>query len=135
MRTAICTWLLVVAAIAGCGPSSSTKEAAVSQSLHGHEEKQIEVPPEHVGGEAIYTKKCSLCHETGEAAAPRIGNVKQWSKRVGKGIDELTQNANDGFEGKWGEMPPQGDDLSVEEIRSAVGYMLFRYEAAAKANE
>ena len=129
MRTAICKWLLVVAAIAGCGPSSSVKEAAVSQSQH---DETPEIPPEHQAGLAVYTKECSLCHNTGEAAAPRLGNPKQWAKRVGKGVEQLTKNAHDGFEGDWGEMPPQGDDLSLDEIQSAVEYMLFRYEMAEK---
>ena len=123
------SWLLVVAAIVGCGPSPNTERAAVNSSTESHQEEPM-IPAEHANGKAIYDKNCSLCHNTGEAAAPRLGNPLQWKKRAIKSTEELTTNAFDGFEGKWGEMPPQGDDLSREEVEAAVKYMLFRFEEA-----
>ena len=50
-----------------------------------------------------------------------------------KSLEQLTKNAVEGFEGEWGEMPPQGDDLSQQQVESAVKYMLYRFEIAAKA--
>ena len=129
-------WLLVVAIVgqlasAGCGDSGLQKTAAVGEANDSHTTPDI--PSEHQAGLAVYTEKCALCHDHGEAAAPRLGNPKQWAKRVPQGERVLTQHAIEGFEGKWGEMPPQGDDLTPEQVGSAVRYMLYRYELKAEA--
>ena len=89
-----------------------------------------QVPSDHLAGFEVYTKKCGLCHDRGEAGSPRLGNPKQWVKRVPQGEATLTEHAIEGFEGRWGEMPPQGDDLTPEEVSLAVKYMIYRYEQA-----
>ena len=124
-------WLLVVAvigqfALAGCGGNTSQDTAAAGAANDSHATPKI--PSEHSEGLAVYTEKCALCHDHGEAAAPRLGNPKQWAKRVPQGESVLTKHAIEGFEGKWGEMPPQGDDLTPEQVGSAVRYMLYRFE-------
>lgn len=128
-------WLLVVAIVgqlasAGCGGIAPQKTAAVGEANDSH--KTPNIPSAHQAGLAVYTEKCALCHDHGEAAAPRLGNPKQWAKRVPQGERVLTQHAIEGFEGKWGEMPPQGDDLTPEQVGSAVRYMLYRYELKAE---
>gem|GEM_PF-3446887 len=124
--------LLVVAAIAGCGPSSSEDSATSGLPAADAHASMPTVPTEHEAGMQVYQQKCSLCHDHGEAGSPRLGNPRQWPKRAEKGLEQLTKNAVEGFEGDWGEMPPQGDDLSPEQVESAVKYMLYRFEIASK---
>ena len=124
-------WLVVLSAllVLGCG---SQPGPTAGESVHeepAEDGTQI-VPSEHAAGERIYQGKCALCHDDGEAGAPRLGNPRQWSKRAGQSVEQLTSHAFDGFEGTWGEMPAQGGDLSRDEIEQAVRYMLYRYQAA-----
>ena len=99
---------------------------------HPAGEPSEQLPEDQVEGQRLYAEKCGMCHDHGDAGSPRVGNVKQWSKRVQQGEETLTKHAIVGFEGKWGEMPPQGDDLSPEEVAAAVDYIVYRYQQAAK---
>ena len=131
MNAFYCSVLVVLLTISslGCvgGNTDSTDDPVVA-------EPSSQVPPEHDSGAAIYKANCGMCHDHGEAAAPRLGNAKQWTKRVGQGAETLTTHAFDGFEGMWGEMPPQGDDLSREEILSAVEWMLYCVDHSIQAH-
>ncbi len=73
-------------------------------------------------GFLIVKENCKVCHAQGINGAPIIGNKKMWAPRLNKGIDNLAQNAASGI----GLMPPKGGktDLSDEQIRTAVSYML-----------
>lgn len=78
-------------------------------------------PTEPRSGEEVYTTKCSTCHATGAAGAPKYGSA-EWAPRVAKGIDVLYVNAINGFKG----MPAKGMcfDCSDDEINAAVDYMV-----------
>lgn len=123
MRLGVC---LVV--VVGCNAAQEGQLQSGTTEEGGESEQQV--PASHVAGLEVYTEKCGLCHDHGEAGSPRLGNPLQWAKRAPQGVDVLTKHAVEGFEGKWGEMPPQGDDLSPEQVRSAVEYMLYRFESA-----
>jgi len=73
-------------------------------------------------GQAVYEKNCAACHATGVAGAPKIGDKAAWAGHLAEGIDHLTEVAIKGE----GAMPPKGGnpDLSDEEVRAAVSYML-----------
>jgi len=73
-------------------------------------------------GKAIYEKTCFACHDTGVSGAPKLGDKAAWGGHLPEGIDHLIRIAIEGE----GAMPPRGGnpDLSDEEIRAAVGYML-----------
>ncbi len=74
------------------------------------------------GGEAVYTKACIVCHSTGVAGAPKVGDKAAWEPRLAQGMDTLVSTA---LKGK-GAMPPKGGhaSLSDAEIKSAIEYML-----------
>ena len=77
-------------------------------------------------GEPVYQQSCALCHDTGLTGAPVIGDTADWSNRSEKGMDALTANAINGYQGENGVMPPKGGflGLSDDAVKSAVQYML-----------
>lgn len=72
-------------------------------------------------GEEIYNSKCSTCHATGAAGAPKYGS-DAWAPRIAKGIETLYVSAIGGFMG----MPAKGMcfDCSDDEIKIAVDYIV-----------
>ena len=79
-----------------------------------------------VGGEAVYQSACAVCHATGIAGAPQLGDQELWRDRAAAGVEALYGNAINGFQGATGVMPPRGGNaaLNKAEVRSAVDYML-----------
>ena len=72
--------------------------------------------------EEIFKGTCAMCHSSGVGGAPVVGNSEQWAPRIEKGVDALVSNVSKGI----GIMPPSGGrkDLSVEELRSVIQYMI-----------
>jgi cytochrome c5 len=77
-------------------------------------------------GKAVYNKTCKMCHASGIAGSPKVGDKADWAARSEKGIDALVQNAVKGFKGDTGRMPPKGGNPSLSEadVKAAVQYML-----------
>ncbi len=77
-------------------------------------------------GKATFDKTCKMCHATGLAGAPKLGDKAAWAPRSKKGIDTLVQHAIKGFKGSKGMMPPKGGNpgLSDADVKAAVQYML-----------
>jgi cytochrome c5 len=72
-------------------------------------------------GEDIYKTVCSVCHASGVAGAPKLGDSGGWSARIKEGQNKLVTAA---IAGK-GAMPPRGGSagLSDLEVERAVVYM------------
>lgn len=81
-------------------------------------------------GPQVYNEACIACHGTGIGGAPAITDAEGWAPRIEKGMDTLQQHAIEGFTGSAGYMPPKGGrlDLSDQEVRDAVGYMVSQVE-------
>lgn len=78
-------------------------------------------------GRSVWLGSCQVCHATGLAGAPRIGNRDAWQARIAQGKATLYQHAMNGFMGPAGtEMPARGgnDALSDSEVKAAVDYMV-----------
>lgn len=77
-------------------------------------------------GRKIYTGKCFTCHGNGVAGAPKPGDVADWAPRIARGMQVLTANAINGFQGGRGYMPSRGgfSGLSDNEVTAAVAYMV-----------
>lgn len=73
-------------------------------------------------GEEIYNTVCFVCHKTGVANAPKLGDQDAWNKRLEQGIETIYDNS---LKGK-NAMPPKGgaSNYSDDEIKAAVDYML-----------
>lgn len=81
---------------------------------------------EEPAGKATYDSKCAVCHASGVAGAPKLGDKEAWAPRIAAGMDSLMKSA---IEGK-NAMPPKGTcmDCSDADLKAAVEYMT----AAAK---
>ena len=78
-------------------------------------------------GRSVWLESCKVCHATGLAGAPRIGNRDSWKSRIAQGKATLYQHALNGFLGPAGtEMPARGgnDALSDSDVKAAVDYMV-----------
>jgi cytochrome c5 len=70
---------------------------------------------------ALFTQTCQMCHGTGVAGAPKVGDKAAWAPRLAQGIDGLTANA---IKGK-GAMPPRGGSTASDaDIKAVVTYMV-----------
>jgi cytochrome c5 len=93
--------------------------------MPGNAPAQVAAAATSAAPPALYAQTCSVCHATGVAGAPKVGDKAAWGPRIGAGIDGLTASA---IKGK-GAMPPKGgSSASDDEIKAVVSYMV----AAAK---
>ncbi|GJM14290.1 MAG: hypothetical protein DHS20C12_26930 [Pseudohongiella sp.] len=69
-----------------------------------------------------WARSCALCHVSGVAGAPIVGNADEWGPRLGKGEEELMRSVIDGLNS----MPPLGYCMSCEasDFRSMIGFMV-----------
>ncbi len=76
-------------------------------------------------GKEVYDGACFVCHTTGVAGAPKLGDKEDWTARAAQGNDTLYDHAIKGFMGK-GMMPPKGGkaNLSDDDVKAAVDYMV-----------
>ena len=73
-------------------------------------------------GEKIYQTTCHLCHATGVAGAPKLGDKEAWAPRIAKGMDALLSSVTNGLNA----MPPKGTCMtcSEDDLRAAVQFMV-----------
>lgn len=74
-------------------------------------------------GKQVYLKSCTICHQNGEMAAPRIGNAANWYMRLkNSGLTGFYRHAINGYNS----MPVKGACVtcSDNDIISAVDYIL-----------
>ncbi|MEX0709382.1 MAG: c-type cytochrome [Woeseia sp.] len=83
-------------------------------------------------GPQVYNEACIACHGNGIAGAPMLTDAAGWEARLAQGTDTLYDHAINGYQGQAGYMPPKGGrmDLSDEEIRGSVDYMVAEVEDA-----
>ena len=75
-------------------------------------------------GEDIFEARCGLCHASGAAGAPRIGNRADWEPRVTRGRAALHETALKGKPDTAMKAKGGFRDLSSSDVRAAVDYML-----------
>ncbi|MFC1665877.1 c-type cytochrome [Pseudomonadota bacterium] len=77
-------------------------------------------------GKATYDKACFICHATGVAGAPKLGDAATWAERIKQDMKVLEEHAIKGFTGKTGAMPAKGGNsaLSDDDVKAAVKYMV-----------
>lgn len=73
-------------------------------------------------GEKIYQTRCSACHASGIAGAPKFGDKAAWQPRIDQGYETLVSHAIHGFNA----MPQKGTcmNCSDEDIQAAVKFMV-----------
>jgi cytochrome c5 len=85
--------------------------------------KSIEHDPK--AGQKIYQSFCQNCHAPKPlipVGAPRVGNAKDWEKRLTQGQKALLQHTIEGI----GIMPARGGcfECSDEQLQKAIDYIL-----------
>ena len=77
-------------------------------------------------GKEVYDSACFICHATGVAGAPKIGDTANWAPRINQGTELMYSRAIKGYMGETGLMPPKGGrmDFSDEDVSAAVDYMV-----------
>lgn len=75
-----------------------------------------------LSGAERYKTTCALCHDTGAAGAPKVGNKAAWAARLAQGEAALVKAAIHGLNA----MPPRGGcaSCSDDEIKATVDYMI-----------
>ena len=73
-------------------------------------------------GVSVYNSKCIICHGSGVAGAPKVGDKAAWAPRVATGMDTLLASA---IKGK-NAMPPRGTctECSDADLKAAIEYMV-----------
>ncbi len=68
-----------------------------------------------------WSRSCALCHVSGVAGAPLVGDSEEWGRRLAKGESELMRNVLEGLNS----MPPLGYCMSCEvsDFRAMIGFM------------
>jgi len=75
-------------------------------------------------GEEVYNTSCMVCHASGVAGAPILGDAAAWADRIAKGRDVLLDSGINGLAGT-GMMAKGGcGNCSDEEVTAAVDYMI-----------
>jgi hypothetical protein len=70
--------------------------------------------------QATYKTHCAMCHTTGIANAPRLGDKAAWAARVDTGRESLIEVTRQGK----GAMPPTPMSVSDEDLGAVVDYMI-----------
>ncbi|HEX5477642.1 MAG TPA: c-type cytochrome, partial [Burkholderiales bacterium] len=73
-------------------------------------------------GKKTFDSTCHVCHATGVAGAPKMGDKAAWAPRIKQGEKTLVKHALGGLRA----MPPRGGNssLSDAEVRAAVEFMV-----------
>ncbi len=106
-------------------PEASTVIAAAENGAAGAETAAAGAAGDHPG-KKTYDEACTVCHGTGAAGAPKLGDPDAWAARIAQGVEVLYDHAIKGFQGKAGIMPPKGGRVDLDDgaVKATVDYML-----------
>lgn len=109
--------------------AATTDQKAVAENIKpvgevtvGEAAPAAAASPTARSGETVVKEVCSMCHATGVAGAPKIGDKAAWAPRIAQGVNVLVQHAMSGIRA----MPPKGTcaACSDAEIKGAVEYLV-----------
>ena len=124
--------LLSLVTLAACGKKEAATEgaaqAAATPAAAPAATTTAAADPALKAGEDVFKKTCVMCHQTGAAGAPMLGNKGDWQARVAQGKDTLYKHALEGFTGEKGAMPARGGNsaLSDADVKAAVDFMVSK---------
>ena len=121
--------LMLVGLLAACGQSEAPKTEAPATPAAAPAPVAA-VAADGGQGEALFKKTCAMCHQTGVAGAPKLGDKADWGPRIAQGKDTLYKHATEGFNGNKGAMPAKGGNpaLKDDEIKTIVDFMISKSE-------
>jgi cytochrome c5 len=123
--------LTLAVLLIGCGqdsPAPASSAPASASAATGAPTTAAKDVAEAHPGERAYKSTCSLCHASGTAGAPMLGDKADWAPRIAQGKDTLYKHTIEGYTGAKGMMPPRGTAMSLsdEELKLVVDYMVSR---------
>ena len=71
-------------------------------------------------GEAVYRDQCVVCHASGVAGSPKLGDIRAWEPRLKTGFESLLRST---LKGKGAMGMQSGGDYLDAELARAVAYM------------
>ncbi len=68
-----------------------------------------------------WARSCALCHLSGEAGAPVVGDTAEWQRRLAQGEETILRHTLEGYNS----MPPLGYCMAceVDDFRAMIAYM------------
>lgn len=108
---------------AGDAPAASDSAEEAAPATEAKADEAPAVPAVNsVNGINTYAANCYVCHDTGAAGSPKLGDAAVWTDRLAKGQDALYDSAINGVNA----MPARGGNpsLSDDTIKAAVDYMI-----------
>lgn len=120
--------------LVGAGTDSQSTEAIAERLRPLAEEGFILVdanaPRVLQSGGAVYATVCAVCHDSGAAGAPKVGDNTAWAQRFAQGYDLVVKHAIEGIRA----MPAKGGnpDLDNLEVERAVVFMANKSGASYK---
>ena len=129
MRTTKLLPLVLVALLAACGKSEAPKTEAPAPAPVAAAPAPV-VAADGGKGADVFKKTCAMCHQTGVAGAPKLGDKTDWGPRIAQGKDTLYKHAIEGFNGQKGAMPAKGGSpsLSDDDVKAAVDFIASKAE-------
>jgi cytochrome c5 len=129
MRTTKLLPLVLVALLAACGKSEAPKTEAPAPAPVAAAPAPV-VAADGGKGADVFKKTCAMCHQTGVAGAPKLGDKADWGPRIAQGKDTLYKHAIEGFTGQKGAMPAKGTNpsLSDDDVKATVDFMVSKAE-------
>ncbi|GEC94585.1 hypothetical protein ZRA01_06580 [Zoogloea ramigera] len=123
--------LLLVGLLAACGKSEPPKSEAPPPAAAPAASAPAPVADAAADGgkgAELFKKTCAMCHQTGVAGAPKLGDKADWGPRIAQGQDTLYKHAIEGFNGAKGAMPAKGGNpsLSDDEMKVIVDFMVAK---------
>lgn len=118
--------LLLVGLLAACGKSEPPKSEAPPPAAAPA--PVADATADGGKGAELFKKTCAMCHQTGVAGAPKLGDQADWGPRIAQGPDTLYKHAIEGFNGAKGAMPAKGGNpaLSDDEVKVIVDFMVAK---------
>lgn len=124
--------LILVGLLAACGKSEAPPAAAPAAAPAPVAAAPAPAPAAADGGKGadIFKKTCAMCHQTGVAGAPKLGDKADWGPRIAQGKETLYKHAIEGFNGSKGAMPAKGGNPSLkdDEMKTIVDFMVAKAE-------
>ncbi len=123
--------LLPVGLLAACGKSEPPKSEApppAAAPAAAAPAPVADAAADGGKGAELFKKTCAMCHQTGVAGAPKLGDKADWGPRIAQGQDTLYKHAIEGFNGAKGAMPAKGGNpaLSDDEMKLIVDFMVAK---------
>lgn len=118
--------LLLVGLLVACGKSETPKSEAPPAAATPA--PVADAAADGGKGAELFKKTCAMCHQTGVAGAPKLGDKADWAPRIAQGQDTLYKHAIEGFNGAKGAMPAKGGNpaLGDDEVKVIVDFMVAK---------